>query len=129
MTNRTDKPEVVFYSDHEEPFYINGLRVGYDAEHTFVLAIHKDIAESKYQDLIAKKLLVKWDPDDDYRWEGSPEDLAAVREHYWHHSSLVHALDEDDNYEYGEIDDDVHFNWLGIDEEDVNEEYCDIGNG
>ena len=62
-------------------------------------------------------------------WEDSPEDLEQVRQHYWHWSSLIHPLDEDENCIYGEMEDDEHFQWLGIDEDDINVEYCDIGNG
>ena len=127
---KTTSPEVAYALGEYETFWINGVKVAYDVDHTFEIAIHKDIAESKYQYLIDKGLLHSWDSDDELRNEWMDEDeLVVRRQHYWHWSSLIHPVDDDDNYLYGEMEDEEHFKWLGIDENDTNEELNDIGNG
>jgi len=135
---KTTPPEVAMKLKEYETFWINGVKVVYDVEHTFNLAIHKDIAESKYKHLIERGLLHFWnEEDEEHLWEGfedwADEDdlkvLEASRQHYWHWSSLIHPADENDNPMYGEMEDEEHFKWLGIDENDTNEDLNDIGNG
>ena len=118
-------------------FFINGKRCLND-DHSFNFAIHKDVAEVKYKQLIEDEVLFSF-VEDEYRdfvsctWDEDEVDeyLAEIpdrKNYYWYEGSTIHQVDENDEYVDTLEDEDI-FAWLGIDPADADNDYYDVGNG